>query len=68
MDTTTTRYQVTYPSTPGATPTVRHRCATLREARQHARAASRERSDLRGQDVRIEDSDGRLVEYAGIGA
>ena len=57
------KYLVTAPSTPGATPTSQS-VHTLRDARRIARTF-RDRRDLRGQDVRIERADGRLVEYAG---
>lgn len=58
------KYLVTYPSTPGATPTSRF-MNTLREARAFARKHTKHRNDLAGQDVRIERLDGQLVEYAG---
>jgi hypothetical protein len=56
-------YAVTAPKTPGATPSSQP-AATLADARRIARTF-RDRRDLAGQDVRIEHSDGRLVEYAG---
>jgi hypothetical protein len=64
----TNKYHVSYPSTPGAAPAVHATASTIREARRIARDASRGRSDLRGQDVRIERPDGVLVEYAGVGS
>lgn len=57
------KYVVTAPKTPGATPSGQP-AATLAEARKIA-ATYLDRRDLRGQDVRIERPDGRLVEYAG---
>lgn len=57
------RYQVTAPKTPGATPSSQP-AATLAEARKIAKAFAGRR-DLTGQDVRIERADGQLVEYAG---
>jgi hypothetical protein len=59
------RYQITAPYTPGATPSPQGGTRTLAEARIFARKISQGRGDLRGQDVRIEDLDGNLVEYAG---
>jgi hypothetical protein len=59
------RYQITAPFTPGAVPSVQGGTRTLAEARRFARKISEGRSDLRGQDVRIEDLAGNLVEYAG---
>lgn len=58
-------YQVTYPTTPGSTPTVQIGARTIREARRHARAEAQARRDLTYQDIRIERRDGRLVEFAG---
>lgn len=59
------RYQITAPTTPGASPTVVRQRLTRAEARKAAREFSRGRPDLKGQDVRIETLDGALVQYAG---
>jgi hypothetical protein len=56
-------YAVSAPQTPGAAPTVVY-YPSLRAAREAARKYGHRR-DLRGQDVRIEDAEGNLIEYAG---
>lgn len=58
-----TKYIVSAPKTPGATPSETP-AATLAEARKIAKTYSGRR-DLKGQDVRINKADGSLVEYAG---
>lgn len=58
-----TKYHVTAPKTPGATPSSEG-ASSLREARQIAKQY-RDRRDLSNQGVRIERPDGQLVEYAG---
>ena len=63
--TTKTRYTVTAPVTPGATPSTVGTARTLRDARVIAKRAAAGRRDLTGQDVRIDTADGMLVEYAG---
>lgn len=60
------RYTVRAPETPGAAPTyVCNWKDTLGEAQRFAARFSRGRRDLCGQDVRIEDSAGNRVQYAG---
>ncbi len=59
------KYHVSAPKNPGAVPSVIASSTTLRDARREAKAFTRGRRDLRGQDVRIERADGSLVEYAG---
>lgn len=57
------KYIVTAPKTPGATPTGQT-ANTLADARKIAKSFQ-DRRDLKGQDVRIERDNGQLVEYAG---
>jgi hypothetical protein len=57
------KYFVAVPESPGSVAT-RLPASTLADARRIARRY-RERRDLKGQDVRIERADGRLLEYAG---
>ncbi len=64
---TNDKYIVTAPKTPGATPSTVGSATNLRDARRIATTFSRGRHDLAGQDVRIELTDGKLVEYAGVG-
>lgn len=59
------KYHVTAPKTPGATPSKIAAANALRDARREAKSFRAGRRDLRGQDVRIELADGSLVEYAG---
>lgn len=61
----TAKYIVTYPATPGATPSTQSTHTNLRDARTAANRGASHRRDLNGQDVRIERPNGRLVEYAG---
>lgn len=58
------KYTVLAPETPGASPSVIGTASTIREARRLAKPYT-SRLDLRWQDVRINDTDGMLVEYAG---
>ncbi len=62
---TMSKYNVSAPKTPGATPSVIAGADTLRAARREAKAFRAGRRDLHRQDVRIEREDGSLVEYAG---
>ena len=38
----------------------------IADARKHAKALGRRRTELRAQDVRIENADGLLIEYGPI--
>lgn len=58
-------YTITMPKTPGAQPVAVATATKLADARKQAKSLSRDRRDLKGQDVRIERTDGSLVEYAG---
>lgn len=60
------KFFVSLPMTPGATPT-RIPADTIQQAREIARERSRNRPDLRGQDVRIELENGKRIEFAGTG-
>lgn len=55
---------VRMPPAPGATPSL-YPAESLEVARRLARRLIADRPDLRGQDVRIERTDGQLIEYAG---
>ena len=66
MDTINAKYAVRYPLTPGAEMKVNYTCATIADARKHAKALGRRRTELRAQDVRIENADGLLIEYGPI--
>jgi hypothetical protein len=58
--------QVVFPRTPGATPTVREKFATVAQAREYAAAVAGRRPDLSYQDIRIElIASGQRIEYAG---
>jgi len=59
-----TKYQINTRSIPGAQMTTQGRTSALRDARRIA-SEYRDRRDLTWQDVRIERTDGSLVEYAG---
>lgn len=61
---TNIKYYVTFSATPGSRPSAQGAYSTLRDARRRA-SVTMDRSDLKGQDVRIERPDGSLVEYAG---
>lgn len=61
----TNRYDIRMPKTPGATPSVVYSTTTLRDARLRCKALRESRRDLKGQDIRIETTEGQLVEYAG---
>lgn len=58
-------YQVSMPTHPGARSVTLGPYSTLAEARRVAKTRSSGRRDLVGQDVRIERTDGQLVEYTG---
>jgi len=59
------KYNISYPLTPGAAPSIAEQNVSLREARKIAAHVAARRRDLTYQDIRLERADGTLVEYAG---
>lgn len=54
---------VCYPRTPGGTQVAREGFASMSDAWERTVEIAHRRSDLRGQDIRIETPDGRRVAY-----